>query len=225
MADASIRYCAISLMLLLASTGHAAESATEAGEALRYEDFMKASREAVMAEDARRCADEGVEAQSCRDALQAVIEEKARQAYAEEVEERAFRRRQTEDAAERARRARLIETLLEEEYRRTLTSISQDASVVTLPVGTTFCSHERTGGRPSWATVEAVTQDHTVRLKLHGRTGHGDVEHGAAEAVVRRHPLDPEAYELETLSVTDVMGVMDRMPLGLKKTVELCRVP
>ena len=213
------------LTLVLAGTGHAGGSAAEPDEAIRYEDFMKAAREAVMAEEARRCADEGVEAQSCRDALQAVIEQKARQAYAEDVEERAFRRRQTEDAAERARRDGLIQSLLEDEYRRTLTSISQDASVVTLPVGTTFCSHERMGGRPSWATVDAVTQYHTVRLKLHRRTGHGDVEHGAAEAVVRRHPLDPDAYELETLSVTDVMGVIDRTPLGLKKTVELCQVP
>jgi hypothetical protein len=225
MCEASIRHWAMMLTLLLAGAGHAAQSAEEPHDAMSYEDFVEAARQAVAAEDAGRCADVGVTEQSCRDSEQAIIEERARTAYADALEERAFRRRQAEDIAERDRRERLIQKLFEDEYRRALTSISEDASVVTMPVGTMFCSHERSSGWPSWATIDGVTHDHTVRLKLHRRTGRGNVENGAAEAVVRRHPLYPEMYELETLTVTDVMGVLDHTPLGLKKTVEVCHVP
>jgi hypothetical protein len=221
-----IRGMAITLTLLLAGTGHAAESAKDPNDPMSYEDFVEAAREAVMAENAGHCAAEEATEQACRDTLQAIIDGRARKAYADAVEERAFRQRQAEDTAERDRRGRLIQKLFEDEYRRTLISISEDPSVVTMPVGTTFCSHGRTGGPLSWATVDGITHDHTVRLKLHRRTGHGHVENGAAEAVLRRHPLYPgEVYELETLTATDAMGVLDHTPLGSKKAVEVCDVP
>ena len=224
MCGASLRHWRLALLLMLAGAGYAGAWAKEPNDATSYEDFIEAAREAVMAEGAGRCADEGDPAQSCRETLQALIEEKAQKAYAEDLEEKAFRRRQAEDSADRDRRARLIQKLFEDEYRRTLASISQDASVLTMPVGTALCTFERTDGS-SWATVDGVTHDHTLQLKLHRRTNHGHVESGTAEVVVRRHPLYPDVYELETLTVTDVMGVLDHMPLGAKKTVELCQIP
>jgi len=209
---------------MLAGTGHGAELAKEPNDAMTYEDFIEAARETVMAEGAGRCPEQGDMAQSCHETLQALIQEKAQKAYAADLEEKSFRRRQAEDTADRDRRDRLIQKLFEDEYRRALVSIGQDASVLTMPVGTAFCSGERTG-RASWATVQAVTDHHTVELKLHRRTSHGQVENGAAEAAVRRHPLYPEVYELETLTVTDVVGALDHTLLGAKKTVELCQVP
>ena len=226
MFEASSPYCAITLALVLAATGHAAPSEEPVpDDEISYEEFLQAAKEALRIEQARICADEGFTGKPCQETSYAGIEERARKAYAEHVEEKAFRRRQAEDAEERDRRDRLIQTLFENEYRRTLLSVRHDASVVTMPVGTKLCSYERSRSSPSWAIVEGVTEHHTVQLKLYRRTARGDVENGTGEAVIRRQPLNPNLYELETLSVTDVMGVMDHTPLGLKKPVDLCEIP
>ena len=227
MLEASVRYCAITLMLVVTGAGHAVHAAEDpvvADDAMPYEEFLEAASEAVRAEDARACTAEGLTGKPCRETSQAVIEERAGKAYAEHVEENAFRRRQAEDAEERHRRDRLIQGLFEDEYQRALTSVRHDINVVHLPVGTKLCSHERSAGGPRWATVDGVTEYNTVRLKLHVRTRRGDEENGTGEAVIRRHPSSPNVYELETLTVTDVRGVTDHTPLGLKKSVELCEV-
>jgi hypothetical protein len=227
MLEASVRYGAVTLMLVLTGAGHAVHAAEEplSDDAIRYEAFLEAASEAVRAEEARACTEEGFTGKPCRETSQAVIEERARRAYVEHMEEKAFRRRQAEDAEERHRRDRLIQVLFEDEYQRALTSVRHDINVVHLPVGSKLCAHERSGSGPGWATVDGITEHNTVRLKLHVRTRHGDEENGTGEAVIRRHPLYPDVYELETLTVTDVMGVTDHTHLGLKKSVELCEVP